>query len=605
MILLFCLALGLRLMFLLSQIRHNPIFSHVMMDEKMHDLWAWQIATGQGFGGDPFFRAPGYYGLLSLIYRIFGHQVIAGRILGCVLGSFSVLLILKLGERLGGRKLGMLAGLIAALYWPLIYFDVQLLSPSLEIFLNLFMFEVIFRAREKSSSGLYLAAGVLLGLSAITRPTILSFAPILALWVMVEKGGKGGWKKNLVATLLLSAGALLCVMPVSIYNLAHQGQFVLIATNGGVNFFIGNNPRSNGMTAVVPGTRKGWQSGYEDTHRLAEEALGHGLSEAEVSSYWYRRSWQWILTEPGAWLRLLLHKFRLYWSPHEIGNNQSISSVARLSFLMRLLAWAGFPLLAALAFPGLIAARGREWALLLLFVPANMMTTILFFCNARYRLPVIPVLILLAAGACVRIYELLGVGGKWKEISVMGLASVSAFFFVMSNPPDARAYARDSEANHALQMAVALSSGGDPQERDPGEAKKYYEEVLRLWPAFPEASIGLAGILREEGEFSRARSLLDEALKAHPHHRGILQARAAIESASGQTLEAIRDLNELLTTSPGDAPLLQELGCLQAAVGEAEAARRNLERALAIRPELVKARRCLEALPKEQAPLPR
>lgn len=594
-LLLFFSALGLRLLFLSSQLRVNPIFSHLMMDERMHDLWARQLASGQGLGGAPFFRAPGYYGLLALVYRICGHEVLAGRILGCVLGSFSVVIIFKLGKRLSGRHVGLIAGWIAVVYWPLIYFDIQLLSPALEIFLNLLVFLLLFKAREKSSHWLFLGAGMVLGLSAITRPTILSFAPFLAIWILLPDSEGRNWKVGLRQAATLTLGTILCVMPVSLYNWAHQGHFVLIATNGGVNFFIGNNPESNGMTAVVPGTRKGWESGFEDTHKIAEHAVGHQLPEALVSSYWYHRAFEWIASNPKAWLRLMIHKFRLYWSPHEIGNNQAIRPIANMSLMMRLLGWVGFPLLCVLALPGLVVARGRQWGLLLIFVLTSMLTTILFFCNARYRLPVVPILILLAGAGIVHLASLL-VKGRWKELVPATCVSALVALFVFTNPPSSRKFNRDSEANHDLQLAQAYSSAGDHETRDLEKAEQFYRRVLALWPGFPEASLGLADILRTEGHYKQAREVLETALKINPDHAGLVWALANTKAAAGETVRAIEDFKRLIKLTPEDAKVREGLGCLQWAIGRSEEARKNLSRALEIDPGLTRARQCLDGL---------
>ena len=66
--------------------------------------------------------------------------------------------------------------------------------------------------------------------------------------------------------------------------------------------------------------------------------------------------------------------------------------------------WIGFPIIACLGLAGLTSIRGdwRVWALPILYLIICMGSVILFFCNARYRLPVVPALILLAALGIVR-----------------------------------------------------------------------------------------------------------------------------------------------------------------------------------------------------------
>ena len=54
---------------------------------------------------------------------------------------------------------------------------------------------------------------------------------------------------------------LVVVLPITIRNCAVGGDAVLIASQGGVNFYIGNNPDSDGRTAIVPGTPGDWWGG--------------------------------------------------------------------------------------------------------------------------------------------------------------------------------------------------------------------------------------------------------------------------------------------------------------------------------------------------------
>ena len=108
-----------------------------IMDEDKHHEWAQLVLSGEGLGDRPFFRAPLYYYLLAAFYAVFGVNPAAARLAGCLMGGVSCYLIARLGIALSGFRVGFIAGLIAAVYWPLVYFDEQLLTVGLEIFLNL------------------------------------------------------------------------------------------------------------------------------------------------------------------------------------------------------------------------------------------------------------------------------------------------------------------------------------------------------------------------------------------------------------------------------------------------------------------------------------
>ena len=292
-----------RLIYLWGQYQYNPMFNIPIMDALIHHQWALQIASGEGMGAQPYFRAPFYYYYLAFIYKLFGPSIEFARLIQCLIGSISCYIIGLIGYKLKGFWTGILAGMIAAFYWPFIYFDAELLSTSLEIFLNLLLLWTLMQAESKRSWILFLLSGFILGLSAITRPNILVFLPGIFTWLLIKniKNKKKAWACSMTALVII--GAALPILQVSLRNYFVGGEFIFICSNGGVNFYIGNNPLSNGIEAVVPGTRTTWKGGYEDTHNIPEMELGRKLKEAEISDYWYKKSFQWIGSEPGQWLR--------------------------------------------------------------------------------------------------------------------------------------------------------------------------------------------------------------------------------------------------------------------------------------------------------------
>jgi len=183
--LVFLAALGMRGAHWSGQARHNPVFHAPGMDEGKHHEWAQLIASGEGLGPRPYFRAPLYYHLLGGLYAAVGPQVAFARALGCVLGALTCCLLARLGIALGGVGVGLLAGLIAAVYWPLVYFDALLLTVGLEVFLNVLMLLLLLAAVRRGSLPLFLLAGVVWGLSALNRPNVLAFAPGILAWIWI------------------------------------------------------------------------------------------------------------------------------------------------------------------------------------------------------------------------------------------------------------------------------------------------------------------------------------------------------------------------------------------------------------------------------------
>jgi tetratricopeptide (TPR) repeat protein len=581
----FLLALAVRLFNWWGQWQNNPFAAHPTMDEEIHHQWAMQIASGQGLGRLPYFRAPLYYYLLAGIYALFGPNIALARLFGNILGAVTCCLIARLGVMVSGFSVGVLAGLIAAFYWPLVYFDNHLLTVGVEVFLNLLMLLLLPGALQRRNWKLFLAAGVVWGLAALARPNILAFAPAILLWLWLTQRGKSRSWRWLSAPALVFAGAAATIAPVTLRNRLAGGEWVLIATNGGVNFYIGNNPQADGIAAVVPGTRPGWQEGYEDTHRIPELELGRKLKEGEISRYWFAKALEWIRSEPGAWLRLIWLKFRLFFSPEEIGNNLPIDFFARRSRLNWLYP-VGFPLIACLAASGMLfLPRNPGWALLLLYFGIYLATVVLFFCPARYRLPAVPVLILLAAHAvlqfCARIPT-----RQWKRLATAAMLAGVAGAFLWSNPPDRAQFRQqsDGQAYHHLGLHYYRLGRTDPAQLE--KAREYLMQAQRLRPADWTIRRSLGAVLADMGRFAEAEAQYQEALRLNPADPDVHLFYGCLLQAAGRLKEAAEHFKQTLAINPREVEAHLRLGAILKGIGQEQEAQEHLRRAVELRPDL-------------------
>ena len=94
-----------------------------------------------------------------------------------------------------------------------------------------------------------------LGLSAIARPNVLLFGPAIVVWLAIVHRREA--LRALIYVACVTTGCLLVILPITIRNYVVGKDVALIATQGGVNFYIGNNPQADGRTAIVPGTPGG------------------------------------------------------------------------------------------------------------------------------------------------------------------------------------------------------------------------------------------------------------------------------------------------------------------------------------------------------------
>jgi len=419
----FATALVFRLLYL-REASSDPAFDLFYMDAEYHLEWAKALATGAWAApydllrGVPFFRAPLYPYLLAGFFSLFGVNTVLLRVVQIVIGSASCALAYGVAARCFGQRVGAVAGLLCSLYWVLAYFDTELLLPVLLVFLALLGFLFAFVAVERRSPLVAAASGLAFGLFAITRPNILAFFPFAVLWTARLARATVG-RRAVLFTVLFAIAFALPPAAVTVRNRAVGDDWVVVASQGGVNFYIGNNPESNGMQAVVPGTRQTWWGGYEDTVRIAEEDAGRALKPSEVSAYWFRRAFAYIRESPGDWARLTLRKTLAFVGDPELPNNEPYEArraryqtfrAVPLSFAVLLGLFAlSVPLAAAPRRFGLLESRAprgirREFvSILLQFAVVYAASIIGFFVTGRYRVPLVP---LVAAGAAVTLVAL-------------------------------------------------------------------------------------------------------------------------------------------------------------------------------------------------------
>ena len=141
----FATAFLIRVVYVLM-IREHPGFDAPSMDALYHDKWARAIAAGEPFLEGPYFRAPLYAWFLGSIYWLFGPNYLLPRLLQAILGSISCVVVYYLGRDAFDRRVGAVAGFGAATYWILVYFDGELLIPTLITLLDLLVLWTLMRA---------------------------------------------------------------------------------------------------------------------------------------------------------------------------------------------------------------------------------------------------------------------------------------------------------------------------------------------------------------------------------------------------------------------------------------------------------------------------
>ena len=390
----------------LQEIKNFPLFTNLKLDEEFHNQWAASIASGNVIGDEVFFRAPLYPYFLGAVFRIAGHNLFVPRIIQHVLGSISVILLFFLCKKLFGKIAAWIAAVLYALYPFGIYIEDQLLLESIVNVFVIFLLVIIYRGDGKPTPMRWFCIGILFGILCLVRPTFLPLLVILIGYLFYRFGRQCGFKQVILLSCTLLAGAVLMIAPVTIRNYLVGNDTVLIASQGGVNFYMGNNPGASGYLSAMPG-QVGVRWEYRDFVEPVRNILGREPKPSEISDYWYGQGLRYFRDHPGDFLKLFIKKYYMFWSRFEIPNNQNFYSFEDHSGILRDIP-VGFWLTGPLGLLGMIFAwklhRGR---LAVVYVVVYSFIVALFFVCDRFRMPVLPFLCVFSGVSVVSFLDLL------------------------------------------------------------------------------------------------------------------------------------------------------------------------------------------------------
>jgi hypothetical protein len=532
-------SLGLRLAYVLDFARH-PMGRYARVDEGAYMLRAGEIVSGAWLPSGPFYQDPLFPYVLAVFQRACGPDPGRLRIALACLGSLTPAAVFWAGRRGLGRSEGVVAGLIAAAYGPLVFTDGLLEKEGLGALLAALALGITAWAARVAAAWPVLVAGAAWGLLALVRANALVVAPVGAVWwAAAVVPPPGAWRVSRPLLFLLGFAAALA--PATAVNMAVGPSHELILTTwqGGANFYIGNNAEATGTYEAPPFVRP--NPAYE-AHDFASEAslrAGRTLSPGEVSHYWFGEGLRRWKTHPADSLRLLVHKFGLLLHRFEIPDNQSPEVVRMVAAPGLAFGVIGLGVLLPLAALGLGCLGRSPFLSFVALTNAGLLSTALFFVVGRYRIPWVPGLALLAGAGLVDTARRVaardwrGLTARWLLLAVPAAAVA---WRPMADPsPDrwgraeiglAIAFAQAGQLGptiDALDDARAIGPGPAARVRElmtAGPLRRLFASLASGRPTGPSGAAldrERARRLRQfpEGR-AEARRLLEAILREHP-----------------------------------------------------------------------------------------
>jgi hypothetical protein len=244
---------------------------------------------------------------------------------------------------------------------------------------------------------LVLAAGLLIGVSALLSPSLL---PAAALMILGEFLAQARQRKSvLLAAGCMFAIAVACLAPWTIRNYEVLGGFIPMRSNFGLELWIGNNPQGNGKTFVTY---------FDDPNRITRQwhPAGSASERAhlqQVGEFAYMREKQhealeWIGNHPGRFAELTANRFGYYWMPPEHMWSPSASMRAFRAPVYCLAGLGSFLCLAYLV----IGGHGSRWLVGAALIGPSLVYLITHV-DMRYRYLTFAISVLLTAHLVVEV----------------------------------------------------------------------------------------------------------------------------------------------------------------------------------------------------------
>jgi 4-amino-4-deoxy-L-arabinose transferase-like glycosyltransferase len=179
----FGVALIVRLV-LVEELWNLPIVRTPKLDSAEYVSWARRLAAGDFAWPIVSQHGPGYPFFLAGLLAIASGSLHAALFAQAAVGAATAALVAAIARELLGARIGVLAGLVYALYGPAVYIETAFLSEGLLLFL--LMVTVFALCQEPLTSTRVAAAGSAFGAAALVRPTALVIAAACAGWIVIS-----------------------------------------------------------------------------------------------------------------------------------------------------------------------------------------------------------------------------------------------------------------------------------------------------------------------------------------------------------------------------------------------------------------------------------
>jgi 4-amino-4-deoxy-L-arabinose transferase-like glycosyltransferase len=357
-------------------------------DQVSYDTLAQSVLAGKGFSfptnwypftlaNEPTAHWSYLYSIyLAGVYAVVGHYPLAARLVQVLLSGLNIWLVYRIGRRLFGEWVGLVAAALTSVYAYFVFFNAALMTQTFYIIAVLAVVELALALIEHPTRRSWILLGIAMGIGALFRQTLLIFAPVAFASIILARRWQVQWRDVLVSVGVIG----ILILPWTVYNYVTFHDFMLLNSNGGYWFYSSNHP--------AQGTN------FNQNFAAPLPAELRGMSEPVIDRALFREGLGFIAADPVRFLLLSLNRVKDYFwfSPSE--QSTLVSNLARIL---------SFALYLPFMIYGLWLSRGR-WRVcvpLYLYVAFDTTLCLASWAAPRYRLPSDAILMVFAGLAVV------------------------------------------------------------------------------------------------------------------------------------------------------------------------------------------------------------
>jgi 4-amino-4-deoxy-L-arabinose transferase-like glycosyltransferase len=375
--------------------------------------------------GNCFSRPPLYPYFLYGLYKLYGISYPFVYYIQSFISLLICYISYILGKEICNKKTGLIAFFLTGINIELIVYPTFLLSETLFIFLFIISLYCLFRYLREENGFLSkwgILSGLFLGTATLTRPITLGLSFFCLIVLSLFSLFRPKFRSFVFKISLTFIVMLLVITPWSIRNYMLSGKIIPVSAIDGVNFWIGHHHGANGSydwpiagnplmaesTSELAMNKQGWTEGLSFIKT-------HPLEEIKITIL---KSIRMLLPFPDYSFQMsgfLMQNRSLYW----------------ICCVFSAVIWE--ILLVIICLNEKMLFKDGTHLLLSLILFYFIFNQLIFFSTPRYKVPIILLLILIAAECLAKMKSITWRAIKWKRTGLLfGLQLISFIVLFIS-----------------------------------------------------------------------------------------------------------------------------------------------------------------------------